>query len=108
MYGMIYSIEELKKIIAPIARKYEIPAVYIFGSYARGEADENSDVYVIFKRGGSKIRGIVMGALYEELHESIGKEIDLLTEESLYQHNTEIKNPQFYENMIRERVKIYG
>ena len=40
---MIYTIGQIKKILAPIARKYHVPAVYLFGSYARGDAGEASD-----------------------------------------------------------------
>ena len=105
---MVYTVEELRRIITPIAQKYKIPSVYIFGSYARGDATEDSDVDVLFKREGSNIHGIMMGALYEDLCKSIGKGIDLLTEESLDQHDTKNSNPWFYENMLNERVKIYG
>jgi predicted nucleotidyltransferase len=105
---MVYTVEELRQIITPIAKKYNIAAVYIFGSYARGDATDSSDVDVLFRREGSAIRGILMGALYEELRETIGKGIDLVTEESLVQHDTESRNPWFYESLIRERVQIYG
>jgi predicted nucleotidyltransferase len=105
---LIYTIDELKERISPIAQKYEIPVIYIFGSYARGEAVDDSDVDVLFKREGSKIHGIVMGALYEELSESIGKEIDLLTEEALEQNGVKNKTPWFYENLLKERIMVYG
>ena len=39
-----YTIEEIKTILEPIARKYGVERVYLFGSYARGDATENSDV----------------------------------------------------------------
>ena len=35
---MIYSIEDIKAIVTPIAQKHGIPAVFLFGSYARGMA----------------------------------------------------------------------
>lgn len=105
---MVYTIDELKQIITPIAQKYDIPSVYIFGSYARGEADDSSDVDVLFQREGSKVRGLMMGALYEDLRESLGKELDLLTEESLDQHDTRNKTPLFYENLQKEKIRIYG
>lgn len=104
---MVYTIEELKQKIAPIARKYDIPTVYIFGSYARGEADDNSDVDVLFKREGSKIRGWLMGGLYEDLRESLGKELDLLTVETIEQESTRQRTPLFVENVRTEMVKIY-
>lgn len=105
---MVYTIEELKQKITPIAEKYSIPAVYIFGSYARGEATDDSDIDVLFQREGSAIRGIVIGALYEDLLESLGKSVDLVTEEALEQHDSRNNTPWFYENVQNERVKIYG
>ena len=42
--GRVYTLEEIAERIAPVARKYNIPKVYVFGSYARGEADPDSDV----------------------------------------------------------------
>ena len=35
---MIYSHEQLSRLVTPIAKKYHIPAVYLFGSYARGDS----------------------------------------------------------------------
>lgn len=105
---MVYTMEDLKQKIIPIAQKYDIQAVYIFGSYARGDADENSDVDVLFKREGSKIRGFIIGAFYEDLMESLGKGVDLVTEEALEQHDSRNITPWFYENLQKEKVKIYG
>jgi len=105
---MVYTIDELSRLITPIAEKYEIPAVFVFGSYARGDATDDSDVDIMFKREGSKIQGFVMGALYEELTGSIGKRLDLLTEEALEQYDAKSKTPWFYENLLKERVKIFG
>ena len=44
---MIYSIEEIRKKIAPIAAQYHLKAVFLFGSYARGDYDEDSDIDVM-------------------------------------------------------------
>ena len=35
---MIYTIDEISSRIRPVAEKYHLKAVYLFGSYARGEA----------------------------------------------------------------------
>ena len=40
----IYTIKEIKNIIKPILSKYGITEIYLFGSYARGEAKESSDI----------------------------------------------------------------
>lgn len=39
-----YTIEEIKNIVEPIARKYGVARIYLFGSFARGDVTENSDV----------------------------------------------------------------
>ena len=105
---MVYTIEELGQKIAPIAQKYDIPAVYIFGSYARNEATENSDVDVLFQREGSKIIGWIIGALYEELSETLGKGLDLVTTETLEQESTKERTPWFVESLLKERRLIYA
>jgi len=38
-----HSIEELRAIVAPVAEKYGVDKVYLFGSVARGDYNENSD-----------------------------------------------------------------
>jgi predicted nucleotidyltransferase len=104
---MVYTIEELKSIIAPIAQKYDIPAVYLFGSYARGDATEDSDVDVLIQREGSTIRGIIMGSVYEDLQESLKKEVDLVTVESLSQFADRRGAKRFAGNLLKERKIIY-
>ena len=50
---MIYTFDQLKELIKPVAEKYSLPAMNLFGSYARGEATDESDVDVIIDRTGS-------------------------------------------------------
>ena len=104
---MIYSLDEIKKRIAPVAQKYDVPAVWIFGSYARGEADENSDVDILFQREGSKIHGLLIGALYEEMSESLGKKLDLVTLEAISTDEAWEESPWFIRSVYDDRVKIY-
>ena len=104
---MIYSIEELKQLIAPVAEKYGLREVYLFGSYARSEATEQSDVDILIDRTGSKIRGMFeMGGLYEDLRASIGKEVDLVTTQTLEQSSTKRRSPLFIQNIQAERMRL--
>jgi len=105
---MIYTIEELRQKIEPIAQKYDIHAVYIFGSYARNEATENSDVDLLIQRKGSKIVGWMIGALYEDLSECLGKGLDLVTTETLEQECTKARTPWFVDSLMKERRLIYA
>lgn len=102
------TLQEIKERVAPVARKYELRAVYLFGSYARNDADENSDVDLLIDRDGSRVRSMLdMGGLYEELRDSIGKEIDLVTTQTLEQASTRQRTPSFVETIKAERVKVY-
>ena len=106
---MVYTLEELSKIISPIAKKYEIPAVYVFGSYARGDATDDSDVDVLIQRKGSKIVTMFdMGGLYNDLDEELGKSLDLVTLETLEQEDTKERTPWFVDNLMKERRLIYA
>lgn len=105
---MIFTVNELKEKIAPVAAKYKLNKVYLFGSYAREEATENSDVDILIDRTGSSIKSMFdMGGLYNDLRNSIGKDIDLITTQTLEQKSTLSRTPQFAENLIAERIKIY-
>lgn len=48
---MVYTIDEIKAKIYPIAKQYNLSKVYLFGSYARGEEDENSDIDIALELG---------------------------------------------------------
>ncbi len=105
---MIYTIEEIKKRVEPVARKYDLHAVYLFGSYARNEATENSDVDVLIDRTNSKVKSMFdMGGLYSDLCDCIGKKVDLVTTQTLEQNSTRMRTPWFIDTVIKERVPIY-
>lgn len=106
---MIFTIEEIKSRVKPVAEKYALRAVYVFGSYARNEANADSDVDILVDRTGSNIKGMFdMGNLYNDLCESIGKDIDLVTTQTLAQQSTQSRIPHFVENLDNERIQIYG
>ena len=46
------TIDEIKSIIAPLVSPYPISRVILFGSYARGDASECSDVDLIIDSEG--------------------------------------------------------
>ena len=106
---MVYSTEEIKKAITPIALKYGLKAVYLFGSYARGTADENSDIDLLVDTSGTDIDTLFkLGALYEELSDALCKEIDMITLSSLEQPIMRRSEIAFRENVFRERTNLYA
>jgi len=106
---MIYSIEQIKERIVPVAEKYRLPAVYIFGSYARGEATEQSDIDILVDKTGSELDDLfAMGGLYNDLCESVGKPVDLITMDAIEQESTRRRMPWMMDNLNKDRVRIYG
>ncbi|MCL2434301.1 MAG: nucleotidyltransferase domain-containing protein [Clostridia bacterium] len=105
---MTYSIEELKTKIEPIARKYAIPAVWVFGSYARGDANDESDVDLLIDSRTPALRNLFdLGGLYDELNRSFDKRLDIVQLESLSTDEAWAHSPWFIRNVYDERVKVY-
>ena len=75
---MVYTNEQIREIAAPIAASYGVKSLSLFGSYARGEANEESDVDLLLDRGNG-VRGWEIGGLYTDLSEALGQELDLVT-----------------------------
>ncbi len=105
---MIYSIDEIKNLITPIAKKHKLKAVYLFGSYARGTADENSDIDLLIDTTDTNLDTLFkLGALYDEISNIFEKEIDLVTISSLEQPAIRKSEIAFKENVLKERKSLY-
>jgi predicted nucleotidyltransferase len=59
--------------------------LYLFGSYARGDADQNSDIDLVFSlHKGTRISYFGLAKYLIELEKKLNKKIDLVEEELLY------------------------
>lgn len=93
------TIEEIKAIVEPIARKYGVERVYLFGSYARGDVTENSDVDLRVDKGSLKGMFALCG-LYTEIEEALQVKVDVLTTGSL--------EDDFLRKIQKEEVLLYA
>ena len=73
----VLTIKQIKTRILPIMAKHNINEVFLFGSYARGEANNKSDVDIYCKSGDIKTL-IDQGFFEDELEEALGKEVDIV------------------------------
>lgn len=76
---MCRNLDELKEKISPIAKKYGLEAVYLFGSQARNEANANSDYDFYIKRG--RLRGMFqLSGLFLDLEHVLNSEVDIVVD----------------------------
>lgn len=73
----ILTIKQIKKIIKPILAKYGIKDICLFGSYARGEATNNSDIDIYCEKGNIKTL-FQQNELIDELKKSLNKDVDVI------------------------------
>ena len=95
----IYTVDEIREIVAPIARRHRVAALYLFGSYARGEATAESDVDFLLD-GGEICSLYQLAAFRLDLEDALGKQVDLIT----LGHNDQV----FIHKIRKDEVKIYA
>lgn len=98
MNDRIYTIDEIQTAITPIAKSYGVERVYLFGSYARGEATSSSDVDFRVDKG--RVRGVAFGGLINAITEALDKNVDVVTTASL--------DSDFLDRISKEEVLVYA
>ena len=93
------TLDEISKAVAAIAPQYGINEVYLFGSYARGDATEESDVD--FRIVGGNIPTLfTLGGLYEDFIEALDRQVDIVLTKNM--------KAEFYDLIKDEEVLIYA
>lgn len=106
---MVYSIEEIRQKILPVALQYRLHTVYLFGSYARGEAQADSDIDLLVDLSGTDIKGMfALSALFIALEEALQKPVDLVTVSALMQTPQMPSEEDFRNTVMRERIELYA
>lgn len=95
----ILSIEDIKNKVSNVLSDYDVDYCYLFGSYAKDKANENSDVDLLIS---TKTSGLKFYGLVERLREELKKKVDLLNVNQL-ENNTTLLN-----EILKEGIKIYG
>jgi predicted nucleotidyltransferase len=92
----ILTIEEIKEAVKPLAKNYHFAEVYLFGSYARGTATEESDMDLLVI-GGNNFIPIKLFSFAEKLRRILQKDIDC------YEIREINIGSDFYEEVMKER-----
>ena len=88
----------IKEKTVPIAIRYGLNKMYLFGSYAKGTATEESDIDLLFERG-ERITLLGVSSMLQDLKESLGKSVDLVSVNSL--------EPSFAKEVYGSEVLLY-
>ena len=88
-----YSIVELQSIVEPLAKKYGAERIYLFGSYARSDMNDRSDIDLRIDKG------LALAGLLVDLEGALGMPVDLIPTTSL--------DPHFLESIHSDEVLLY-
>ena len=91
--------DEIRQVVAALGEQYGAERIYLFGSYARGEARPGSDIDLRIDKG--QIYGLfALAGLKLAIEEQLKTKVDLLTTDSL--------DNQFLDSIRQEEVLLYG
>ena len=92
-------VAEIKKKIDPVCRHYGVDKVFLFGSYARGEATEQSDIDLRVDLG-DMLRGLDVAGFYADVEDALGRRVDIMTTRQLLK--------KFLQSIRSEEIQVYG
>jgi len=97
------STQAMTQQIAEYFKTQPVVKAWLFGSYARGEETENSDVDILFEPDMSQHFSLfTLGGMYMDLKDLLGREVDLVPEGSLLPFAQETAEQD--KKLIYERV----
>ena len=104
--GEVLRLDAIRTLLMPVVKKYDIKRIYLFGSYARGEARKDSDVDLLIE--GDGVKGMMpFLELQESMEKHIGKKVDLVEYGAVLKDNTRAGR-RFREHVERDKVLLYG
>lgn len=98
MHKDIYTPLQIQALLQPVFAAYKIKKATLFGSYAKGLAEERSDIDILVDSG---LKGLAFFGLLEDVVTTLGKEVDLLDISQL------TPDSQIREEIKRNGVVIY-
>ena len=80
--GRLLNIENIKNTISSVSKQFDLSDVWIFGSYAKGVATEDSDIDILVKTedvvGGYKLLDVKYA-----FEDALKKQVDIVTTGSI-------------------------
>ncbi len=95
---MIYTIDDIQRVLYPVLNLHKVKKAVLFGSYVKGEATENSDVDLLVDSG---LRGLRFVGMMEDIRQALNKNVDVFD----ITHIT--PNSKIYSEINKDGVTIY-
>ena len=93
------TMEEIRATAEELGARYGVEHIYLFGSYARGDARTDSDIDLRIDKG--RMRGLFqLAGLQLAFEDKLGKKVDLMPSDSL--------DERFLNRIRGEEIMIYG
>jgi len=92
------SIADIKKAVAPVAEKYGVKRVFLFGSYARGDNTEESDIDLRCE-GGDIYGPWMSNGFQDDMQNVLGMKVDVV--------NPGNPNSEFLQRISSDHVLLY-
>jgi uncharacterized protein len=86
-----------RETILSIARRHGVTSVKVFGSFARGDAKDDSDLDLLIQ-AGPRTSAFFPGGLLADLEEALGRSVDVVEEAGLH--------PLLRERILHEAVPL--
>lgn len=91
-------IQELARIVSPIAASYGVDKLYLFGSRARGDQRPDSDYDFLISKG--EVQTLFLhAALWQALEDALHSSVDLITDSS--------DDRELIENARKDGILLY-
>lgn len=71
----VYSVKQIQDFLQPVFENYNVKKAVLFGSYAKGRADDKSDVDILVDSG---IKGVHFFGLLDDVVKALNKDVDLI------------------------------
>ncbi|MGX8716285.1 MAG: nucleotidyltransferase family protein [Lachnospiraceae bacterium] len=101
----VLSLDSIKLLILPVAKRNALDSISLFGSYARNEARPESDVDLLIDGGNyNGLFGFM--DIKEQFEEALKKKVDLISRTALEENKTEA-GLLFRRNVNRDERVVY-
>lgn len=97
----MYTVDTIREKITPICKQYMVKKVFLFGSYARGDAKEGSDIDIRIEAGNIDDL-FKLSAFRQDIIAVLGIEVDIISA------NITTLDIPLRQNLEKEEILLYA